>query len=140
MKAKHYIFVTNEAKEVVRFCGLVKRKLWFRRKGTLPFLFFHDHLVKEVWLPENVTAVSAGVFAKLTALEHIHLPNSDVTLFEGALPDHKVTIHVPCDVACRKTLSAYSWHADDHVGTGFNSILWHVKKGKAQLKIISGME
>ena len=67
--------------------------------------------MKEVWLPENVTAVRAGVFAKLTALEDIHLPNSNVTLFDGALPDHKVTIHVPCDVACRKTLSAYDWYA-----------------------------
>ena len=35
MKAKHYIFVTNEAKEVVRFCGLVKRKTLVPAEGYL---------------------------------------------------------------------------------------------------------
>lgn len=135
MKAKRYIFVINKNKEIVRFCGLVKRKLWFRRKGTLPYLFWHHHLVKEVWLPENASAVHDGVFTGLTALEDIHLPNSDITLFEGALPDHKVTLHLPCDVFCRRVLQAYDWHADNESGTDFASILWHVQNGKARLHL-----
>ena len=135
MKAEHYIFVTNENKEVVRFCGQVKKKEWLRRKGMLPYLFWHHHLVKEVWLPENAIAVHAGVFTELTALEDIHLPTSDITLFEGCLPDHKVTIHLPFDASCREGLRAYDWQAEHTVGSGFASILWHVQNGKARLHL-----
>lgn len=134
MKAKRYIFVINKNKEIIRFCGLVKRKLWFRRKGTLPYLFWHHHLVKEVWLPENATAVHAGVFAELIALEDIYIPNH-ITLFEGCLPDHKVTIHRSLDTSCYEVLQAYDWQADNTAGTGFASILWHVQNGKARLHL-----
>lgn len=135
MKNKRYLFLSNDNKEVVDFCGLIKRKHWFRRKGTIPFRFYHHHLVKEVWVPAKATAVHAGVFAELTALEDFYLDSGNVTLFEGSLPDHKVTIHLPLDASCRSILQAYDWHADNTVGTGFASILWHVQKGKARLHL-----
>ena len=103
---------TNENNEVIWFCDIIKKRIWPRRDLLVPYLFWHQHLVKEVCLPEHTTAVHTGVFSKLTALEDLYLSNGKVTLFEGCLPDHKVTIHVPFNEDCQTALMEYDWNAD----------------------------
>lgn len=136
MKTKRYIFVTNEKHEVVSFTGLVKKKIiWPRRNLAVPYLFWHHHLVKDVWMLEHATAVHPGVFTELTALEDLYLPHGDITLMEGCLPDHKVTVHVPCNEDCYTALMEYDWNTDNPSGTGFSSILWYAQKGKVRLHL-----
>lgn len=130
-----YHYYTNEEGEVTRFLGSVMKEIPPRPDLLTPYVYWLPPLVKKV-LMIDAKAVHPGVFTELSNLEDLYLPNPNITLAEGSLPDHMVTLHVPYDESCREILRDYVRYTNGFRKPGFCSILWHALQGKAKLNLI----